>query len=152
MITGITAKHCISSIPHELHIINFARSCISSLRKLFWYTLCVMIYSPDGLMRYNDSDAIVDDMPLLSQWIKKFDKSKLVEFFWRRQSDLNRCIRVLQTRALPLGYVAIFVFEKNRTQETGRILCPVFMERMTRLELATSTLARWRSTRWATSA
>ena len=37
--------------------------------------------------------------------------------------------------------------EKNRTQETGRILCPVFMERMTRLELATSTLARWRSTR-----
>ena len=22
-----------------------------------------------------------DDMPLLSQWIKKFDKSKLVEFF-----------------------------------------------------------------------
>ena len=26
------------------------------------------------------------------------------------------------------------------------------MERMTRLELATSTLARWRSTRWATSA
>ena len=40
-----------------------------------------MIYSPDGLMRYNDSDAIVDDMPLLSQWIKKFDKSKLVEFF-----------------------------------------------------------------------
>ena len=33
-----------------------------------------MIYSPKGLMRYNDSNAIVDDMPLLSQWIKK-DKS-----------------------------------------------------------------------------
>ena len=48
-------------------------------------------------------------------------------FFWRRQSDLNRWIRVLQTHALPLGYVAIFdFFEKNRTQETGRILCPVF--------------------------
>ena len=30
-----------------------------------------MIYSPNGLMRYNDSDAIVDDIPLLSQWIKK---------------------------------------------------------------------------------
>ena len=30
-----------------------------------------MIYSPNGLMRYNDSNAIVDDMPLLSQWIKK---------------------------------------------------------------------------------
>jgi len=24
-----------------------------------------------------------DDIPLLSQWIKKFDKSKLVEFFGR---------------------------------------------------------------------
>ena len=30
-----------------------------------------MIYSPNGLMRYNDSVAIVDDMPLLSQWITK---------------------------------------------------------------------------------
>ena len=42
---------------------------------------------------------------------------------------MNRGIRVLQTLALPLGYDAIK------------------MERMTRLELATSTLARWRSTR-----
>ena len=43
-----------------------------------------MIYSPDGLMRYNNGNfAIVDDIPLLSQWIKKFDKSKLVEFFGR---------------------------------------------------------------------
>ena len=30
-----------------------------------------MIYCPNGLMRYNDSIAIVDDIPLLSQWIKK---------------------------------------------------------------------------------
>ena len=37
-------------------------------------------------------------------------------------------IKVLQTFALPLGYSAI-------------------LERITRLELATSTLARWRSTR-----
>ena len=42
-------------------------------------------------------------------------------------------IRVLQTHALPLGYSAV-------------------LERITRLELATSTLARWRSTRWAKSA
>ena len=28
-------------------------------------------------------------------------------FSWRRQADLNRRIRVLQTRALPLGYVAV---------------------------------------------
>ncbi len=37
-------------------------------------------------------------------------------------------VKVLQTSALPLGYVAR-------------------LERVTRLELATSTLARWRSTR-----
>ena len=31
-----------------------------------------MIYNPDGLMRYNNGNfATVDDMPLLSQWIKK---------------------------------------------------------------------------------
>jgi len=29
-----------------------------------------MICSPDGLIRYNDSITIVDDIPLLSQWIK----------------------------------------------------------------------------------
>ena len=54
--------------------------------------------------------------------------------FWRRHPDLNWGIRVLQTRALPLGYGAILNLAKK-------------MERMTRLELATSTLARWRSTR-----
>ena len=68
-----------------LHLYLFveinAKHCIASLRKLFLYTLCVMIYSPDGLMRYNDSNAIVDDIPLLSQWIKKFDLSKQVKFF-----------------------------------------------------------------------
>ena len=50
-----------------------------------------------------------------------------VLFFWRYRPDLNWRITVLQTGALPLGY--------------GTIL-----ERVTRLELATSTLARWRST------
>ena len=48
--------------------------------------------------------------------------------YWRRHPDLNWGIKVLQTSALPLGYGAI-------------------LERVTRLELATSTLARWRSTR-----
>ena len=42
-------------------------------------------------------------------------------------------VKVLQTSALPLGYGANAKLEK--------------MERVTRLELATSTLARWRSTR-----
>ena len=35
-----------------------------------------MICSPDGLMRYNNGNfAIVDDIPLLSQWIKKLRTS-----------------------------------------------------------------------------
>ncbi len=35
---------------------------------------------------------------------------------WRRESELNRRIRVLQTLALPLGYRAkIFYFLKERT-------------------------------------
>ena len=58
---------------------------------------------------------------------------------WRRHPDLNRGIGVLQTRALPLGYVAVY---KN-----GAIFQAPHLERMTRLELATSTLARLRSTR-----
>ena len=49
------------------------------IAKEFLYTLRVMIYSPDGLMRYNDSNAIDDDMPLLSQWIKK-SKSEDLDF------------------------------------------------------------------------
>ena len=40
---------------------------------------------------------------------------------WRRHPDLNRGIRVLQTHALPLGYVALFFCEKK---DTKAILCP----------------------------
>ena len=47
-----------------------------------------MIYSPDGLMRYNDSYAIVDDIPLLSQWIKKFQVRRL-GIFWQYHPNLN---------------------------------------------------------------
>ena len=51
------------------------------IAKAFLYTLRVMIYSPDGLMRCNNGKiAIVDDMPLLSQWIKK-TKSEDLAFF-----------------------------------------------------------------------
>ena len=42
--------------------------------------------------------------------------------FWRRHPDLNRGIRVLQTRALPLGYGAILNFaraEGLREKVTG---------------------------------
>ena len=30
-------------------------------------------------------------------------------FYWRRWADSNRRIRVLQTRALPLGYNAVYL-------------------------------------------
>ena len=88
-----------------------------------------------------------------SDWIKNKALPKKCFIFWRRQSDLNRWIRVLQTHGLPLGYVAVLIFlKKIGHKKLGEFCVLFFMERMTRLELATSTLARWRSTRWATSA
>ncbi len=65
---------------------------------------------------------------------RKEDIGKPMPFVWRRHPDLNRGVRVLQTLALPLGYGA----KKNSAE-----LC---LERETRFEPATSTLARWRST------
>ena len=49
-----------------------------------------MIYSPKGMMRYNDSDAIVDDIPLLSQWIKKSTCENKSIFWWERMGTLRR--------------------------------------------------------------
>ena len=40
-------------------------------------------------------------------------------FSWRRQADLNRRIRVLQTRALPLGYVAVLNYNRNIITREG---------------------------------
>ncbi len=61
---------------------------------------------------------------------------------------MNWGIRVLQTLALPLGHGTIRREESHRRNRGGRfVLSSWFVERMTRLELATSTLARWRSTR-----
>ena len=60
-------------------------------------------------------------------------------------------IRVLQTHALPLGYSAVaFTFAEREHFCKNKSIAPAFaraLERITRLELATSTLARWRSTR-----
>ena len=62
--------------------------------------------------------------------------------FWRWHPESNWGIEVLQTSALPLGYVTnIWLKIQNKK-----------MERKTRLELATPTLARWCSTNWAISA
>ena len=57
---------------------------------------------------------------------------------WRRHPDSDRRISVLLTVALPLGYVAL----KQTLPWNGSVL-----ERITGLEPATSTLARWRSTK-----
>ena len=61
-------------------------------------------------------------------------------------------IRVLQTHALPLGYSAgrLYFCEIASISYKSKNFAPTIaraMERITRLELATSTLARWRSTR-----
>ena len=78
---------------------------------------------------------------------KKTVTSFFITVLWRWRPDLNWWMKVLQTFALPLGHVTIWV--KNRLIEP---IFHYFLERPTRLELATSTLARWRSTRWATAA
>ena len=73
-------------------------------------------------------------------------KSKC-SYFWRRHPDLNWGIEVLQTSALPLGYGAVLNCTLSLSKKCQLNLIGIKrMERMTRLELATSTLARWRST------
>ena len=76
-------SHCISSILQKLYIIT-ACPCISSLRKP-----SLMQSFVERLMRYNNGDAVVDDihasrddMPLLSQWIKKSKSLNLDFLVW----------------------------------------------------------------------
>ena len=83
--------------------------------------------------------------PLLPQRLKKRGEQLLTARL-EATPGFEPGIRVLQTHALPLGYVAeenVCVIGRKRTLKN------IFkrpLERMTRLELATSTLARWRST------
>ena len=70
---------------------------------------------------------------------RRHRRSKLIVFWglrWRRRSESNRRMRVLQTLALPLGYVAL----------RGRRVAGVVLERETGFEPATPTLARLCST------
>ena len=62
----------------ELHIINFARSCISSSRQNAHLRCDEIQHGYAVLMIYTLTR---DDIPSLSAWIKKSDKSKLVGFF-----------------------------------------------------------------------
>ena len=81
---------------------------------------------------------------------KKTSIRNLIDvFLWRRHPDLNRGIKVLQTSALPLGYSAIYgAGTGNRTRVSSlegwcsTIELHPHLERKTRLELATFTLAR----------
>ena len=71
----------------ELHIIK-TQFCISSTVLTVVYHHCErgFWYTPEGVMRYKGGNAALDDMPLLSQWIKKstcFHKS----IFWRSRRD-----------------------------------------------------------------
>ena len=72
------------------------------------------------------SAATLDCLLYLDKKINSQNRSSVS--CWRRHPDLNWGIKVLQTSALPLGYVA------------------VIMERKTRFELATPSLARRCST------
>ena len=74
---------------------------------------------PIGKVRFRPDGSKTKNTPLTQD----------ASLFWRRHPESDRGIKVLQTSALPLGYGA----EK--------------MERITGLEPATSTLARWRSTK-----
>src|SRR6266702_3135587 len=82
------------------------------------------------------------------------------EFFWRRGSESNRRIKVLQTSPLPLGYRALPNINLASQAENVHLLtgggrslqlrrCRTnrkFLERETGFEPATSTLARSHST------
>ena len=71
---------------------------------------------------------------------KKTDDLSIVGFL-EATPRFELGVELLQSSALPLGYVAVWI--------TGARFAPAIfcMEQVTRLELATSTLARWRSTR-----
>ncbi len=64
---------------------------------------------------------------------KSAEKKLSLRLIWRHRPDLNWSIKVLQTSALPLGYGA-----NNKAAYKIR----PFLERDTRFELATFTLAR----------
>ena len=88
-----------------LYITN-TKCCISSLRKQIQPVADEIqgrLADLDDIRMYISPQAnyTFNDMPLLSQWIKKFDKSKLVEFFWQGRKDSNPRPMVLETSTLP---------------------------------------------------
>ena len=61
-------------------------------------------------------------------------------FFWRRHPDLNRGSGICSPVPYHLAMAPYMGFADGSVRKS------FFVERLTRLELATSTLARWRST------
>ena len=72
----------------------------------------------------------------------KWNKSTHARRHFTRHRRISRAKHISQIRK------DLFRWKRDLTHRVRSL----FLERTTRLELATSTLARWRSTRWATSA
>ena len=82
-------------------------------------TACGWWYAP-SVMKYTLKR---DDIPLLSQWIKKFDKSKLVEFFgggWWIRTTEGIASRFTVCPLWPLGKSPIFTFLSDCLYGAGR--------------------------------
>ena len=84
----IKAKPCISSIPQELHIINleevvYHQGVALHIIKPTEIHTCRCDEIQHGYAVLMIYTLTRDDIPSLSAWIKKSDKSKLVGFFGR---------------------------------------------------------------------
>ena len=79
----------------------------------WWYTPSVMRYT---LKR--------DDIPLISQWIKKFDKSKLVEFFGRRRGTRTPNRRFWRPVLYQLSYTPVYWCGRRELNPYGKTTRP----------------------------
>ena len=71
---------------------------------MIWLTNCKTYASPPI---YHLMKRFYPKETWASQGKKNSKKPRLIGVLKRRRPDLNRCIRVLQTHALPLGYCAL---------------------------------------------
>ena len=109
------------------------------------YSLAIVRHNANCVTEKDLKKHAIEFNFLLSE-VKEKSERTCARIFWRCWPDLNWRITVLQTGALPLGYSTMY---KNRNATRSY---SILLERVTRLELATSTLARWRSTGLATPA
>ena len=129
---------------------QFRRNCISSKRSFVYhqadkYTHLKVWWDTTRLCRVDVIHADAWWYTKLVGLDKKIPSPKTWNFL-EAPPRFELGIKVLQTSALPLGYGAIKLIENTLK------VFSINVERITRLELATFTLARWRSTGWAKSA